>query len=336
VMMSNMIRGFAIAAKGGKWEPFEYDAGELRANEVEIKVLSCGICHADLSMAQNDWGMTTYPFVGGHEVYGEVARVGANVTSVRVGQKAGVGWRSGACWDCTWCRRGDDNLCDGAYGTIVGRHGGFADKIRVESQAAVPVPEGYGGDETGPLFCGGVAVFAPIMEYVRPGHKVGVIGIGGLGSMAVQFLKHWGCHVTAFTSSEAKRKTALELGAHATISSVDEAELQAAAGSFDVVISTVDVKLNWNLIIGTLTKRGRLHTLGAVAAPLEVAAFPLLLGHKCVSSSPTGSFETIRAMLAFAQRHDIKPQVQVLPFAKINEAFEQLAKNGQGRLVLKW
>jgi len=154
--------------------------------------------------------------------------------------------------------------------------------------------------------------------------------------MAVQFLKHWGCHVTAFTSSEAKRKSALELGAHATISSVNEEELKAAAGRFDVIISTVNVKLNWNLIIATLAKRGRLHLVGVVLEPLDIATFGLLVGHKTVSASPVGSVEQLRTMLAFADRHNIKPQVKVFPFDKINEAMEELRKQPQGRLVLKW
>lgn len=334
--MSNIIRGFAVKEHGAKWEPFEFDAGELKPDEVELRVVSCGICHSDLSMAKNEWGMTAYPFVGGHEVYGVVERVGADVKGIKVGQRAGVGWPASACMDCKDCRVGDHSLCSKGTGTIVQRHGGFADKVRVQSHAAIPIPDGYEGDEIGPLLCGGITVFSPILEYVRPEHKVGVIGIGGLGSMAIQFLNKWGCHVTAFTSSESKRKTALDLGAHATISSVDEKELAAAAGQFDVIISTVNVTLNWNLIVGTLTTRGRLHVVGAVLEPLSIGVFPLMMGHKCVSSSPTGGFEQCRCMLKFAQRHNIRPQVKVFAFDKINEAFGELEKNGQGRVVLKW
>jgi len=334
--MSNIIRGFAIKEKGGKWESYEYDAGELKPDEVELRVVSCGICHSDLSMAKNDWGMTKYPFVGGHEVYGVVERVGSEVKGIKVGQRAGVGWPSSACMDCKDCRVGDHSLCGSGSGTIVGRHGGFADKVRVQSFAAIPIPDGYEGDEIGPLMCGGITVFSPIIEYVRPEHKVGVIGIGGLGSMAIQFLNKWGCHVTAFTSSESKRKTALELGAHDTISSVDEKEIAAAAGRFDVIISTVNVTLNWNLYIAALNTRGRLHLVGATLEPLSIAVFPLMMGHRTVSSSPTGGFEVARKMLSFAHRHNLRPQVKVFAFEKINEAFAELEKNGQGRIVLKW
>ena len=299
-------------------------------------MLSCGVCHSDLSMAKNEWGFTQYPFVGGHEVYGVVERVGSEVKGIKVGQRAGVGWPSGACMDCKDCRVGDHTMCASGKSTIVGRHGGFADKVRVQSVAAIPIPDGYESDAIGPLMCGGITVFAPILEYVRPEHKVGVIGIGGLGSMAVQFLNKVGCHVTAFTSSEAKRKSALELGAHDTISSVDEKELAAAAGRFDVIISTVNVPLNWNLYIGTLKSRGRLHIVGAVLEPLSISVFPLMMGHKSVSGSPVAGFELSRTMINFAHRHNIRPQVKVFPFEKINEAFAEMEKQVQGRVVLKW
>jgi len=332
----NTIHGYAVKEKGGKWEKYSFDAGALKNTDVEIKVTSCGVCHSDYSMMKNDWGMTEYPFVGGHEVYGTVARVGNDVKAVKVGQRVGLGWGAGFCGTCTWCRRGDDSLCDDSTATIVRHHGGFADLVRAKENAVIPIPDGYEGDEIGPLFCGGITVFAPILEYVKPEYKVGVVGIGGLGSMAVQFLRAFGCHVTAFTSSESKFQSAIELGAHEAISSTDDKALEKAAGSFDFVISTVNVKLNWNAIVGTLNKRGRLHVVGVVMEPLDIHVFPLLAGHKTISSSPTGSVSQIVKMLEFAKRHGIKPPVKVFKFDQINEAFEELEKGGQGRLVLKW
>jgi uncharacterized zinc-type alcohol dehydrogenase-like protein len=280
--------------------------------------------------------MTRFPFVGGHEAFGVIDRIGTQVTTFQLGQRVGVGAVSGFCRDCRWCRKGDDSMCKTPELTVIGRHGGFARKVRAKACAVAPIPDGVGDDLVGPLLCGGNTVFKPILEYVRPEHKVGVIGIGGLGSMAVQFLKHWGCHVTAFTSSPAKRQSALALGAHDTISSVDEEELKLAEDRFDVIISTVNVKLNWTRIISTLTRRGRLHLVGAVLEPLDIGVFSLLGGQKCVSSSPVGSNEQLRAMLSFADRHRIEPQIKVFPFDQINEAFEELRRQPQGRVVLKW
>jgi uncharacterized zinc-type alcohol dehydrogenase-like protein len=334
--MSNTIKGFAIMQKGGKFEQFEWNAGELKSHDVEIKVTSCGICHSDLSMVNNDWGNTQYPFVGGHEVYGTVARLGPDVKSLKVGQRVGLGWGAEYCGICTWCRRGDDSLCEDQTATIVNHHGGFANLVRCVENAVIPIPDGYEGDEIGPLFCGGITVFGPILEYAKPEFNVGVIGMGGLGSMAVQFLADFGCNVTAFTSTPSKAQFAKDLGARDVISSVDEKELNANTGRFDLIISTVNVKLNWNLIIGTLNKRGRLHVVGAVLEDLSISIFPMLMGHRTLSASPTGSVEQMKTMLAFAKRHNIKPAVTVYPFDKINEAFEALEKQPQGRFVLKW
>jgi len=333
---NNIFHGYAVREKGGKWEPFEFDAGEIGHEEVELRVLSCGICHAEVAMAHNNYGMTQYPFVGGHEIYGVVEKVGSGVTALKVGQRAGVGWSAGSCTQCEYCEMGHQECCLASKGVMLGRHGGFADRVRVKWNAATPIPDGVEGDHVGPLFCAGIAVFAPIIDFVRPEHKVGVIGIGGLGSIAVQMLKRWGCHVTALTSSEAKRKTALDLGAHATLSSTDEEELKAAAGRFDVVISTVHVNLNWGLIVGTLKKLGRLHILGASSEPIAVASMALIMGHKTISSSGAGSDSHKRAMLDFVKRHSIQPEVEVFPFARINDAFTRLEANPQGRLVLKW
>jgi uncharacterized zinc-type alcohol dehydrogenase-like protein len=330
------FHGFAIKEKGGKWEPFEWDAGAIGPEEVEIKVESCGICHSDFSMAKNDWGMTKYPFVGGHEIYGKIASVGKNVNYLKEGQRVGLGWSSAFCGHCRYCRVGDDSLCDNGQGTIVGRHGGFADRVRAAANAVVPVPDGYEGDHVGPLFCGGITIFSPILEYAKPEMQVGVIGIGGIGSMAVQFLNAWGCHVTAFTSSASKKKSALDIGARDAISSTDVEELKANAGRFDLIICTVNVTLDWDAVIGTLAKRGRIHLIGAVMEPLRVTLFPLLMGHKTISASPTGSVQESILMLNFANRHNIKPPVQVFKFAQINEAFEELEKSKQGRIVLKW
>lgn len=332
-----IINAYAANQANGTLEPFSYDAGALGAHDVEIDVQYCGICHSDLSMLDNEWGFTQYPFVGGHEITGTVAAVGAHVKHVQVGQWVGLGWHANYCNACHECMSGDHNLCTTAQGTIIGRHGGFADKVRANAASVVVLPEGVDTASAGPLFCGGITVFNPMVQFdVKPTDSVAVIGIGGLGHMAVQFLHAWGCKVTAFTSSEAKTKEALELGADDTINSRDPAALAAAAGRFDYIISTVNVKLDWNAYVGTLKPRGRLHFVGATLEPLDLNVFPLLMGQRSVSGSPVGSPSTIAKMLDFAKQHQIKPMVEMFDFKNINAAIERV-RSGQARyrVVLK-
>ncbi len=326
-----MIQAFAAQTAGGSLEPFQYEPTPLGVDEVEIAVKYCGICHSDLSMIDNEWGMASYPLVPGHEVVGVVARVGENVTHLSEGQTVGLGWHSAYCNTCRSCLEGDHNLCGGAQGTIVGHHGGFADRVIAQATSVIPIPEGIDLASAGPLFCGGITVFNPIVEFdISPTANVAVIGIGGLGHIALQFLSAWGCHVTAFTTSEAKRKEALEMGADATLNSRDEKELEAAAGRFDFIISTVNVKLNWNAYVNTLAPKGRLHFVGATLEPIDIGAFGLIGAQRQISGSPVGSPATMMKMLDFARQHDIRPVVELFPFSKVNDAIEHL-RSGKAR-----
>ncbi|MDN4500982.1 NAD(P)-dependent alcohol dehydrogenase [Alteromonadaceae bacterium BrNp21-10] len=332
-----MIKAYAAMAAGAKFEAFEYDPGQLAKDEVELNVESCGICHSDISMLDNDWGFTQYPFVAGHEVVGTINAVGEDVTSVKVGQRVGLGWHSAYCNTCPTCQSGDQNLCATAQPTIAARHGGFADKVRAQANSVVAIPEGVNPDSAGPLFCGGITVFNPLVQFdIKPTSKVGVIGIGGLGHMALQFLNAWGCEVTAFTSSESKKKEALEMGAHNTLNSSSADELEAAAGQFDFILSTVNVKLDWNAYIGTLAPKGRLHFVGATLEPLDLGVFPLIMGQRSVSGSPVGSPGTIKKMLDFAALHQIEPITEYFRFAQVNEAIAKLREGkAHYRIVLK-
>ena len=256
---------------------------------------------------------------------GTIAKVGDHVTQLRVGQTVGLGWHAGYCNTCRSCRSGDQNLCADAQATIVGHHGGFAEQVRAAANSVIPIPAGIELESAGPLFCGGITVFNPLVQFaVKPTDKVGVIGIGGLGHLALQFLNAWGCEVTAFTSSADKREAAMSLGAHAIINSLDPEEIAAAAGSFDLLISTVNVKLDWNLYLNTLSPRGRLHFVGAVLEPLDIQAFALIPAQRTVSGSPVGSPDTMLQMLEFVKRHDIKPVIEKLPYSKVNEAIARL------------
>lgn len=332
-----MIKAYAALEPGGALKPFEYDPGPLADHDVEIAVDYCGICHSDLSMLNNEWGITQYPFVPGHEVAGKISAVGRHVSKFKVGDRVGLGWHASYCNDCNTCLEGDHNLCGSAQGTIIGRHGGFADKVRAQATSVVALPDELDSEKAGPLFCGGITVYNPMVQFdVKPTAKVAVIGIGGLGHMALQFLNAWGCEVTAFTSSETKRQEALELGAHRTLDSRDSAVLKEAASSFDLILSTVNVSLDWGSYINTLKPKGRLHLLGAVLEPVKVSVFALMGGQRSVSSSPVGSPAVIAQMLDFAARHEIEPQVETYAMSDVNAAVERL-ENGSPRyrVVLK-
>jgi len=331
-----MIKAYAANKAGGQLESFEYDPGPIAGDDVEINVESCGICHSDLSMLDNEWGFTQYPFVPGHEVIGTIAAVGARVTSLKVGERVGLGWHAGYCMSCQTCHSGDHNLCSDAQPTIAGRHGGFADKVRAQAAAVVALPSELNPKSAGPMFCGGITVFNPLVQFdIKPTSKVGVIGIGGLGHIALQFLNAWGCEVTAFTSSKNKKTEALEMGAHSVLDSSSQQALEAAAGRFDFIISTVNVKLDWNAYVATLAPKGRLHFVGATLAPLDIGVFPLIGGQRSISGSPVGSPAVIKTMLDFAAHHKIEPITEYFRFDQVNEAIQRL-RDGKAhyRIVL--
>lgn len=331
------VRAYAATEPGGELKPFEYDPGVLDREEVEIDVEYCGICHSDLSMLDNEWGITTYPFVPGHEVVGTIAAVGEGVKTLNVGQRVGLGWFSHSCLTCEWCLSGDQNLCSTVEETIVGRHGGFADKVRTHWEWAIPLPESLDAATAGPLFCGGITVFNPIVEFdVKPTDRVAVVGIGGLGHMALRFLKAWGCDVTAFSTSPDKEAEARELGATHFVNSRDPDAIAAVANSFDFILSTVSANLDWDAYITALRPKGRLHLVGVAPNPISSHVFPLIVGQKSISASPLGSPSTIVRMLEFAVRQGIEPITETYEFDRVNEAMDKL-RNGKPRyrLVLK-
>lgn len=311
------------------------DLGPFGAEDVEVAVENCGLCHSDLSILNNDWGISQYPAILGHEVVGRVTAVGPNAKGIKVGQRVGVGWNSGSCMHCHQCMSGDHHLCPQVQPTIVGHRGGFASHVRVHWAWTIPLPEKLNFAEAGPLLCGGVTVFSPLAMHAKPTSRVGIIGIGGLGHMALKFAAAYGCEVTAFTSSESKFDEAKGFGANHVVSSRDSAAIKKLAGSFDLLISTVNVKLDWDALIGTLAPIGRLHIVGAVLEPIPVGAFSLIMGQRSVSGSLTGSPVAIETMLDFASRHNIAPQTEHFPMSQINEAFARLASGkARYRIVL--
>ena len=331
------VHAYAATSPSSPLTPFTYELPPIDAEHVDIRVEYCGICHSDLSMLRNEWGFSTYPLVPGHEVVGRVEVVGSLVKNLKVGDRVGLGWFSESCMTCPQCMGGDHNLCGSGEGTIVGRHGGFADLVRAHWAWAIKIPEALPAVSAGPLFCGGITVFSPIVEFnVRPTDRVGVIGAGGLGHLAIQFLNKWGCEVTAFSSTPDKADELTKLGAHRVVNSRDSEALKAEAGRFDFIISTVAVPLEWMAYVAALAPKGRLHTVGAIPEPVALEAFPLIMGQRSFSGSPLGSPATTALMLEFCARHGIAPMVEEFPLSEVNKAIDRL-ENGSPRyrVVLK-
>jgi uncharacterized zinc-type alcohol dehydrogenase-like protein len=282
------------------------------------------LCHSDVSILNNEWGISQYPAILGHEVVGLITAMGPGARGLKVGQRVGVGWYSASCMHCRQCLSGNQHLCPTAEATIIGHRGGFASLVRSHWAWAIPLPEKLNFADAGPLLCGGITVFSPLAMYAKPTDRVGIIGIGGLGHMAVKFAAAYGCDVTAFTSSERKFEEARGFGAHHVVSSTDSAAIKKLAGSLDLLISTVNVKMDWDAMIGTLAPNGRMHVVGAVLEPIPVAAFSLIAQQRSISGSPSGPPVGIETMLDFAARHDVSPQTEHFPMSKINEAFARL------------
>lgn len=332
------IKAFAALAQGAPLEPFAYEPGPLGADDVEIAVTHCGLCHSDASMLRNEWGLSRYPFVPGHEAIGVVEKVGSAVFGLKPGVRVGVGWQAHSCGVCPDCRHGDENFCAvDNKATIVDGFGGFAEALRVNHRFAIPIPERYDSANAGPMMCGGVTVFTPLMDYgVRASMQVGVIGIGGLGHLALQFARAMGCEVTAFSGTPAKAAEAKGFGAHHFVATREPDAYEGLARKFDFILNTVSGDIDWAQYIALLKPRGHLVTVGVPENDIRIPAFPLILAQARVGGSPIGSPDTIRRMLDFAQTFDIAPAIERMPMREANAAIARLDANAaRYRIVLE-
>lgn len=336
-MSENIIHAYMAAAAGQPLTLEQYDLGELKPDDVELQVEYCGLCHSDLSIIEDDWGVSQYPVIPGHEVVGKIVRIGSAVKTLTVGQRVGLGWTSESCASCQHCLSGDQVLCAELVPTIVGHAGGFAEKVRAHWQWVIPLPDELDAECAGPLLCGGITVFNPILTHqIQAVHRVGVIGIGGLGHLALKMLKAWGCEITAFTSSLSKRDDLMAMGADHVYESLDYERLEQLHGKFDLIISTVNVGLDWTKYTQLLAPKGSLHFVGAVLTPAVLDAGLLMSKSLNVTGSDTGTPVMLRQLMEFAARKQIYPDVEVFPMSEVNLAIEHL-KQGKARyrVVLK-
>lgn len=322
------IHGLAAHAAGAQLLPYKYNPGELGRHEVEIKISHCGVCHSDVHLIDNDWSNSKFPFIPGHEIVGTVVGVGADVVGLKMGERVGVGWQADSCGICEWCRQGDEHLCAKAQPTCVGRNGGYADKVRVNARFAIPIPAALESENVAPLMCAGITVYSPLRNHgVRPSSRVGIIGIGGLGHLGIQFAKAFGAEVTAFSTAKDKEAEAKSLGAHNFVNTRDTGALKKVAGSFDFLLSTVSADQDWQGYVGALKPKGMFCLVGAATSPIQVQGFSLLSGQKSISGSPTGSPRDLYEMLDVAARHGVKAITERFAMAKANDAIAKVKKN---------
>jgi len=321
------IHGLAVHAAGAQLLPYKYDPGELKANEIEVRISHCGVCYSDVHLIDNDWGLSKYPFIPGHEIVGLVSAVGGEVRDRKVGERVGIGWQADSCGICEWCRQGDEHLCAQSQPTCVGRNGGYADSARVNSKFAIPIPEELESENAAPLLCGGITVYAPMRNHgVRPSSPVGVVGIGGLGHLGVQFAKAFGAEVTALSTSKDKEAEARKLGADHFVNTRDMAEMKQIAGSFDFLLSTVSADQDWPTLLNSLRPKGTMCVVGVPPSPIAIPAFPLIAGQRSISGSPTGSPRDLHEMLDVAARHNVQAITERFPMAKANDAIARVKK----------
>jgi uncharacterized zinc-type alcohol dehydrogenase-like protein len=325
-----MIGAFAAREKRGRLEGYSYDEGPLGPAEVEIAVSHCGLCHSDLHLIDDAWNRSRYPLVPGHEIVGTVLACGSQVRELRPGQRVGVGWQRGACLACDLCVAGQENLCPEQEATCLGHHGGMAERVRVDARFAFAVPEGLESAAAAPLLCGGITVYAPLRRFaVGPHSRVAVVGIGGLGHLALLMLRAFGCEVTAFSTSPAKREEALAMGAHHFAASQEPRSVLEHANRFDLVLSTVHARLDWTTYLRTLRPRGTLCLVGSPPGLLQLPAALLVTGERSVAGSDIGGRAQIREMLQFCARHHIAPRIEewAMTEANVNLAVDRLREN---------
>lgn len=313
-----------------------FERRELRANDVAMEILYCGVCHSDLHQARNDWGNSYYPIVPGHEIVGRVTAIGAGVTRHKVGDHVAVGCIVDSCMACDQCGKGEEQLCrKGMTGTYGGRdritgdptQGGYSKHLVVREEFCLRMPAGLDLSRAGPLLCAGITTWSPLRQYrVRPGSRVGVAGLGGLGHMAVKLAVGLGADVTVLSRTKDKEADALALGASRLLASSDRAAMKQAANGFDLIIDTVPVKHDIKPYLPLLDIDGTLALVGQIGPLEEINTVPLVLGRRRVTGSPIGGIRETQELLDFCAQKNILPDCEMIRIDEINHAFERMEK----------
>jgi uncharacterized zinc-type alcohol dehydrogenase-like protein len=317
-------------------EPLRIERRAIGPNDVRIDIKFCGICHSDIHFARGEWGEIPYPAVPGHEIAGVVAAIGENVSAFAVGDRVGVGCMVNSCRECENCRAGLQQYClkgnTQTYGSIdrdgTVTYGGYSDHVVVDQDFVLRIPDGLSLEEAAPLLCAGITTYSPLRHWnAGPGKQVAVVGLGGLGHMAVKFAKAMGAEVTVLSQSLRKRDDGLRLGADAYYATSDDATFDELALRFDLIINTVSASLDIGRLLGLVKTDGALVNVGAPAEPLSVPAFPLLMQRRSFAGSGIGSIAETQEMLDFCAEHDLAAEIELISADQVNHAWERVLKS---------
>jgi uncharacterized zinc-type alcohol dehydrogenase-like protein len=327
-------RGYAAMASKGALVPFDFERRDPEPHDVVIEILYCGICHSDIHQVREEWGPSFFPLVPGHEIIGKVVRTGSAVRKFKADDIVGVGVFVDSCRECAECRAGNEHFClrtpvwtynaqDPRHGGVT--YGGYSNNIVVHEDYVLRIPGGLNLAAAAPLLCAGITTYSPLRHWqVGPGMKVGIVGLGGLGHMALKFSRALGAsHIVQFTTSPSKRDDALRLGAHEVVLSRDERAVKAHAGTFDFILDAVSANHDLNTLLGLLKRDGHLVMVGLPAEPLPVGAFSLIAGRKSLAGSMIGGIRETQEMLDFCGTHNIVADIELIPIQKVNEAYER-------------
>ena len=328
---------FAATSADQPLAPLVIDRREPLAEDVQIDILFCGVCHSDLHMARNEWGMSVFPVVPGHEIVGRVVKTGAAVTRFKAGDLVGVGCMVDSCRTCPSCRSGLEQYCQTGNTLTYGwpdkisggvTHGGYSGAITVAESFVLKMPENLDPAGAAPLLCAGVTTWSPLRHWkVGPNQKVGIVGLGGLGHMAVKFAHAFGAHVVLFTTSPGKIEDGKRLGADEVVISTDAEAMAAQAGSFDFILDCVSAPHDINGYIACLKFDATMVLVGAPDKPAEVIAFGLIMGRKTLAGSMIGGIAETQEMLDFCGEHNIVSDVEVIRMDEVNTAYERMLKS---------
>lgn len=334
----HQVNGYGTHSAKEALAPFTFERREVGAKDVQIEILFCGVCHSDLHQARNDWANSQYPMVPGHEIVGRVISVGSDVTQFKAGEIVGVGCMVDSCQTCSACAQDLEQYCENGPTLTYNdtdRHtkllnfGGYSNQIVVSDKFVLRIPENLDLKAVGPLLCAGITTWSPLRHWkVGKGSKVAVIGLGGLGHMALKLAKELGAHVTLFTRSPGKEVDARRLGANEIVLSTNEAEMASVTGKFELIIDTVPYLHDVNPYLPTLSLNGTLVLVGYIGN-LEptVNSMPLIMGRKAVAGSLIGGIAETQEMLDFCGEHGITADVEMIKMQEINEAYERMLKS---------
>jgi alcohol dehydrogenase (NADP+) len=329
-------RGYAAQNNKSPLAPFSFERRDPGPKDVVIDIQFCGVCHSDIHQARNEWGGAVYPMVPGHEIVGRVTRVGSAVTKFRGGDLAGVGCMVDSCRTCANCKKGEEQFClvrtiftynSPEKGTGRNTYGGYSNNIVVDEDFVLKISPKLNPAAAAPLLCAGITTYSPMRHYkVGPGQKVGVVGLGGLGHMALKFARSFGAHVVQFTTSPGKKDDAMRLGAHEVVISKDAAAMKAQANSFDFILDTVSAAHDVEALLSLLKLDGHMAIVGVPPEPLSVPAFSLIMGRRSLVGSAIGGVRETQEMLDYCAEHGIASDIEIIPIKRIEEAFTRTVK----------